>query len=135
MRCECRDLIERVITLGFYYRELDRFATKSRDLSWIRSANVSPLSRTTALLKGKPQKSSAYRRAIANGIVEILSVYRSAVLHIEQLLLSDPTPILATVIQGLNKVVCQILCLILSIMKYFSSLQNIFDLCGTISLE
>ncbi|RVX20435.1 Gamma-tubulin complex component 4 [Vitis vinifera] len=98
-----RDLIEKVITLGFYYRELDRFATKSRDLSWIRSTNVSPLSRTSELLKGKPQKSSAYGRAIANGIVEILSVYRSAVLHIEQILLSDPTPILATVIQGLNK--------------------------------
>lgn len=93
--------------MGFYYRELDRFATKSRDLSWIRSANVSPLSRTSELLKGKPEKSSAYRRAIANGIVEILSVYRSAVLHIEQLLLSDPTPILAIVIHGLSKVVCK----------------------------
>ncbi|KAI4349669.1 hypothetical protein L6164_010232 [Bauhinia variegata] len=72
-----RDLIERIITLGFYYRELDCFATKSRNLSWIR--------------------------AIVNGIVEILSVYRSAVLHIEQKLLSETIPILATVIQGLNK--------------------------------
>lgn len=45
-----------------------------------------------------------YRRAIANGIVEILSVYRSAVLQVEQKLLEDPTPILATVTQGLNKV-------------------------------
>jgi hypothetical protein len=45
-----------------------------------------------------------YRRAIANGIVEILSVYRSAVLHIEQKLLAEPIPILATVTQGLAKV-------------------------------
>lgn len=49
-------------------------------------------------------KPSVYRRALANGIVEVLSVYRSAVLHIEQKLLSDSLPILATVTQGLNKV-------------------------------
>uniref|UniRef100_A0A7N0TTA7 Gamma-tubulin complex component n=1 Tax=Kalanchoe fedtschenkoi TaxID=63787 RepID=A0A7N0TTA7_KALFE len=95
-----RDVIERLVALGFYYRELDRFATKSRDLSWIRSANVSPLSRISELSKEKP---SVYRRAIANGIVEILSVYRSAVLHIEQKLLSESVPILATVTQSLNK--------------------------------
>lgn len=100
----CRDLIEKLITLGFYYRELDRFATKSRNLSWIRSANVSPLQRADDLSKGKTEKPSVYRRAIANGIVEILSVYRSAVLHIEQKLLSETMPILATVTQGLNKV-------------------------------
>ncbi|KAA8543087.1 hypothetical protein F0562_021418 [Nyssa sinensis] len=98
-----RDVIERIITLGFYYRELDRFATKSRNLSWIRSANESPLSRTSELSKGKKEKQSLYRRAIANGIVEVLSVYRSAVLHIEQKLLSDAMPILSTVTQGLNK--------------------------------
>lgn len=51
-------------------------------------------------------KQSVYRRAIANGIVEVLSVYRSAVLHIEQKLLSDSPPILATLTQGLNKVGC-----------------------------
>ncbi|PSR89518.1 Gamma-tubulin complex component like [Actinidia chinensis var. chinensis] len=98
-----RDVIERIITLGFYYRELDRFATKSRNLSWIRSASVSPLSQTSELIKGKKENQSVYRRAIANGIVEVLSVYRSAVLQIEQLLLSDSVPILATVTQGLNK--------------------------------
>lgn len=98
-----RDVIERIITLGFYYRELDRFSAKSRDLSWIRSANLSPLSRTTELSKREKEKSSVYRRAIANGIVEILSVYRSAVLQIEQKLLSDSMPILSTVTQGLNK--------------------------------
>ncbi|XP_031261658.1 gamma-tubulin complex component 4-like [Pistacia vera] len=98
-----RDLIEKIITLGFYYRELDRFATNSRNLSWIRSANVSPLERAAELSKGKAGNPSVYRRAIANGIVEILSVYRSAVLHIEQRLLSDTMPILATVTQGLNK--------------------------------
>lgn len=111
MRCnfgllvmKCRDVIERIITLGFYYRELDRFATRSRNLSWIRSANESPLLRTSELLKEKKEKHSVYRRAIANGVVEVLSVYRSAVLHIEQKLLSDSVPILATVTQGLNKV-------------------------------
>ncbi|XP_019247286.1 PREDICTED: gamma-tubulin complex component 4 [Nicotiana attenuata] len=98
-----RDVIERIITLGFYYRELERFAAKSRNLSWIRSANETPLSRTSQLLKGKTVKQSVYRRAIANGIVEVLSVYRSAVLHIEQKLLSDSPPILATLTQGLNK--------------------------------
>lgn len=100
----CRDVIERIITLGFYYRELDRFAAKSRNLSWIRSPNESPLLRTSQLLKGKASKQSLYRRAIANGIVEVLSVYRSAVLHIEQKLLSDALPIVATLTQGLNKV-------------------------------
>ncbi|KAF8387872.1 hypothetical protein HHK36_026534 [Tetracentron sinense] len=95
--------IERLISLGFYYRELDRFAKKSQDLSWIRSTNEAPLSRTSELLKGKTKNASAYHRAIANGIVKILSVYKSAVLHVEQKLLSNPVPILATVTQGLNK--------------------------------
>ncbi|GLT47188.1 hypothetical protein SLA2020_209010 [Shorea laevis] len=98
-----RDLIQRLVALGFYYRELDRFATKSRNLSWIRSAEASPLGRAAELSKGKAEKPSVYRRAISNGIVEILSVYRSAVLHIEQKLLSESIPILATVTQGLNK--------------------------------
>lgn len=105
---DCRDVIERLIKLGFYYRELDRFATKSRNLSWIRSFNESPTSRASEFSKGKKDKQSVYRRAIANGIVEILSVYRSAVLHIEQKLLSDSLPIIATVTQGLNKVGCNI---------------------------
>lgn len=101
---DCRDVIERLIKLGFYYRELDRFATKSRNLSWIRSFSESPTSRISEFSKGKKDKQSVYKRAVANGIIEILSVYRSAVLHIEQKLLSDSLPILATVTQGLNKV-------------------------------
>ncbi|KAA3475079.1 gamma-tubulin complex component 4-like [Gossypium australe] len=98
-----RDLIEKLITLGFYYRELDRFATKSRNLSWIRAADVSPLDRASELSNPKSEKPSVYRRAIANGLVEILSVYKSAVLQLEQKLLSETMPILATVTQGLNK--------------------------------
>ncbi|KAL5701301.1 Gamma-tubulin complex component 4 [Ranunculus cassubicifolius] len=94
-----RDVIERLIKLGFYYRELDRFAAKSRDLSWIRSANIKSVECDTKKLK----RHSVYRRAMANGVVEILSIYRSAVLQVEQNLLSDPVPILATVTQGLNK--------------------------------
>lgn len=65
---------------------------------------MSPLERSFELDKRKNERPSVYRRAIANGIVEILSVYRSAVLQIEQKLLSETLPILATVTQGLNKV-------------------------------
>lgn len=93
--------------MGFYYRELERFSAKSRNLNWIRFKNANPLE--------KREKQSVYRRAVANGIVEILSVYRSAVLHIEQLLLSETMPILATVTRGLNKVnlsTPSILCLV-----------------------
>lgn len=97
MNCvDFRELIERIITLGFYYRELERFSAKSRNLNWIRSENAK-------LLENK-EKPSVYRRALANGIVEILSVYTSSILHMEQLLLSETMPILATVTQGLNKV-------------------------------
>lgn len=98
-----KEVIERIITLGFYYRELDRFASKCRNLSWIRSLKDSPLLSNPEILKGKNLKQSVYRRAVANGIVEVLSLYRSAVLHIEQKLLSDSLPILASVTQGLNK--------------------------------
>ncbi|XP_022934806.1 gamma-tubulin complex component 4 homolog [Cucurbita moschata] len=98
-----RDLIQRIIVLGFYYRELDRFATKSRNLSWIRSSNGSSLPNSVESSKDKTEIPSVYRRAIANGIVEILSVYRSAVLHVEQKLLSETVPILAIVTQGLDK--------------------------------
>ncbi|MBA0679637.1 hypothetical protein Goari_011394 [Gossypium aridum] len=98
-----RDLIERLIALGFYYRELDRFTTKSRNLSWIRSGDVSPSNRASELSNRKTEKPSIYRRAFANGLVEVLSVYRSVVLQIKQKLLSETMPILATVIQGLNK--------------------------------
>jgi gamma-tubulin complex component 4 len=100
----CRSAIERLISLGFYYRELNRFATESRDLSWIQSSVDVSAPNSDITLKGKVRKGSAYRRAIANGIAEILSVYRSAVLQVEQNLLSDPLPILATVTHGLNKV-------------------------------
>ncbi|KAK9756933.1 hypothetical protein RND81_01G130800 [Saponaria officinalis] len=92
-----RDVIEKIVKLGFYYRELDRFATKSRNLSWIRSSSSGSEGESS------PECRSVYRRAIANGVVEVLSVYRSAVLHIEQKLLADHLPILGTVTQGLNK--------------------------------
>ena len=93
--CICRDVIHRIITLGFYYRQLNQFATKSRNLSWISSTTT-----TT--------NQSVYTRAIANGVMEVLSIYKSAVLHIEQKFLSDTLPILAAVTQGLNKVQCLI---------------------------
>ncbi|XP_054819675.1 gamma-tubulin complex component 4 homolog isoform X1 [Prosopis cineraria] len=98
-----RELIERIITLGFYYRELDRFVTKSRNLSWIRSANAYSLGVIPETSEGEAEKPSVYRRALANGLLEILSIFKSAVLHLEQNLLSETMPILATVTQGLNK--------------------------------
>lgn len=99
----CRSAIERLLSLGFYYRELNRFATVSRNLTSIQTTRDS-LTQKTPDFTGKSGKSSIYRRAIANGIVEILSVYKAAVLQVEQNLLSDPVPILSTVTQGLNKV-------------------------------
>ncbi|CAA2984049.1 gamma-tubulin complex component 4 [Olea europaea subsp. europaea] len=89
-----KEVFERIITLGFYYRELDRFASNCRNLSWISSSKDSPLLRNSELLKAKKSKQSVYQRAIANGIVEVLSLYSSAVLHIEQKLLPDSVPIL-----------------------------------------
>lgn len=47
---------------------------------------------------------SVYFRALANGITEVLAVYRSAVLQVEQSLMSDPVPVLAAVTQGLYQV-------------------------------
>lgn len=124
----CRELIERIIVLGFYYREMERFSAKCRDLSWIRSANANPLE--------KKEKGSVYRRALANGIVEILSVYRSAVLHIEQKLLSENMPILATVTQGLNKVIFSVptfffvcVCVYFDIGFVFYLLSSFFAFC------
>ncbi|KAJ4820841.1 Gamma-tubulin complex component [Rhynchospora pubera] len=94
-----RSAIERLLPLGFYYRELNCFATKSRNLTWIQS----PLESPVPMPQPEKRRESVYRRAIANGIVEILSVYRAAVLKVEQNLLSEPVPILATVTQGLHK--------------------------------
>ncbi|GAB2281613.1 Gamma-tubulin complex component 4 [Dionaea muscipula] len=100
-----RVVIEKIVALGFYYRELDRFATKSRNLSWIRSSNWHPLSRSTEIAAVKKEETqSLYRRAIANGIVEILSVYRSAVLLVEQNLLAESVHVLGKVTHGLHKV-------------------------------
>jgi len=118
----CRELIERIIVLGFYYREMERFSAKCRDLSWIRSANAKPLE--------KKEKGSVYRRALASGIVEILSVYRSAVLHIEQKLLSETMPILATVTQGLNKVIFSVPTFYFCVCVYFD-VGFIFDLLSS----
>ncbi|XP_020573544.1 gamma-tubulin complex component 4 isoform X2 [Phalaenopsis equestris] len=98
-----RDIIERLLPLGFYYRALDHFAAKHRHLSSSQFAQYFPHTQASELQKKSPGKGSVYRRAIANGIVEILSVYRSSVLQVEQNLLSDPMPILATVTLGLNK--------------------------------
>ncbi|KAG4917296.1 hypothetical protein JHK87_054853 [Glycine soja] len=95
-------LLLNLISINKYFVSFNKFIILAPDISFIdpsdRSANANPLE--------KKEKGSVYRRALANGIVEILSVYRSAVLHIEQKLLSENMPILATVTQGLNKFLC-----------------------------
>ncbi|KAG8485624.1 hypothetical protein CXB51_018954 [Gossypium anomalum] len=73
------------------------------NLSWIRSGDISPSNRASELSNRKTEKPSIYRRAFANGLVEVLSVYRSVVLQIEQKLLSETMPILPIAFQGLNK--------------------------------
>lgn len=99
-----REIIERLLRLGFYYRELDHFAVKSRNLSWITSTYTDFQIQDPKALKGRKKNlASVYRRALANGISEVLSIYRSAVLQVEQNLLADPVPVLASVTQGLNK--------------------------------
>ncbi|XP_057828040.2 gamma-tubulin complex component 4 [Cryptomeria japonica] len=97
-----REILERLLRLGFFYRELDRFAVKSRNLSWITCANHDFQIQDPVVMKGK-KRPSVYRRALANGISEVLSIYRSAVLQVEQNFLADPVPVLASVTQGLNK--------------------------------
>ncbi|KAH9325463.1 hypothetical protein KI387_005641 [Taxus chinensis] len=99
-----REILERLLRLGFYYRELDHFSVMSRNLSWITCANHDFQVQEPAALKAKKRAPSVYRRALANGISEVLSIYRSAVLQVEQNFLADPVPVLASVTQGLNKV-------------------------------
>ena len=90
-----REVLDRLLHLGFYYKELDNFCGRCRNLSWIN-------------LKQQPGLSfvqqSVYCRALANGIAEVLAVYRSAVLQVEQTLMADPVPVLAAVTQGLHQV-------------------------------
>ncbi|BBN17581.1 gamma-tubulin complex component 4 [Marchantia polymorpha subsp. ruderalis] len=100
-----RELLDRLLRLGFYYRELDRFVMRSRNLSWIRTPypNVDTVTNAASALVKREKAPSVYRRALANGIAEVLAVYRSAVLKVEQNLLSDPVPVLASVTQGLHQ--------------------------------
>lgn len=87
-------MTNQLLHLGFYYKELDNFCGKCRNLSWIN-------------LKQQPGlplvQQSVYCRALANGIAEVLAVYRSAVLQVEQTLMADPVPVLAAVTQGLHQ--------------------------------
>ncbi|CAM6105636.1 unnamed protein product [Calypogeia fissa] len=100
-----RALLDRLLRLGFYYRELDRFAVRCRNLSWIKSPYAEADTGTNGLfaMVKRNKSPSVYRRALANGIAEILAVYRSAVLKVERNLLSDPVPVLAGVTQGLHQ--------------------------------
>lgn len=97
-----REILERLLCLGFYYRELDRFSMRSRNLGWITSP-YGDLEHNSSDIQSPKSSSSAYLRSLANGIADVLSVYRSAVLRVEQNFLSDPAPVLASVTQNLNK--------------------------------
>jgi len=89
-----REVLGRLLHLGFYYKELDNFCENCRNLSWINSKQQ----------PGSPvRQQSVYCRALAIGIAEVLAVYRSAVLEVEQNFMADPVPVLATVTQGLHQ--------------------------------
>ncbi|KAD4982468.1 hypothetical protein E3N88_19139 [Mikania micrantha] len=86
-----------VIDMSMHMQPLRRLITAN-------SAIKDHIYKILALKGMTPTKNqSVYRRAIANGLVEVLSVHKYDVLHMEQKLLSDPLPILATVTQSLNK--------------------------------
>ncbi|KAG6544059.1 hypothetical protein Mapa_014476 [Marchantia paleacea] len=78
---------------------------RSRNLSWIRTPypSADTVTNAASALVKREKAPSVYRRALANGIAEVLAVYRSAVLKVEQNLLSDPVPVLASVTQGLHQ--------------------------------
>lgn len=70
-----RAVLDEVVTLGFHFRELDAWARRERD------PGVGPR-------ELKSVQGSAYRRAMAAGVEEVLEVYSSAVLRLEQQLLA-----------------------------------------------
>lgn len=81
-------------------------------MSWINSKQQ----------PGLPVKQqSVYCRALAIGIAEVLAVYRSAVLEVEQNFMADPVPVLAAVTQGLHQV--RICFLMLSVTRRPSALE------------
>jgi gamma-tubulin complex component 4 len=73
------------------------------NLGWMHSPD-NCIRKDNLEIKNRKVVVSIYTRALANGINEVLSVYRSAVLKVEQDLLSDMTPVLSSVTQHLNKV-------------------------------
>ncbi|KAJ7518689.1 hypothetical protein O6H91_20G003500 [Diphasiastrum complanatum] len=98
-----REVLERLLRLGFYYRELDRFTLHLRNLSWIGPFYVDALKNGSSISRSLTRKPSIYQRSLANGIAEVLAIYRSAVLKVEQNILSDPVPVIAIVTKGLNQ--------------------------------
>ena len=99
----CREILERLLRLGFFYHELDQFSMHCMNLGWMQSPYACT-KKDSLDMKDPKTVVSIYTRALANGINEVLSVYRSAVLKVEQDLLSDMTPVLSSVTQHLNKV-------------------------------
>ncbi|KAI5078166.1 hypothetical protein GOP47_0007990, partial [Adiantum capillus-veneris] len=95
-----REILERLLRLGFYYHELDNFTRQSLNLGWVKFSYGSADTLETG---SSSKRASVYTRALANGISEVLAVYRSAVLKVEQDLLSDATPVLSSLTKDLNK--------------------------------
>ncbi|KAH6559292.1 hypothetical protein KP509_1Z015200 [Ceratopteris richardii] len=95
-----REILERLLRLGYFYHELENFTIQSLNLGWMKHSPGSPGSSNAT---SSNMLASVYTRALANGISEILAVYRSAVLKVEQDLLADPTPVLSSLTKDLNK--------------------------------
>eukprot|EP00250_Pteridium_aquilinum_P022274 c25338_g1_i2 orf=77-2320(+) len=97
-----KEILEHLLRLGYYYSELDKFTMQSLNLGWIKSP-YGLVEHDSLDTKTSTKPASVYTRALANGVAEVLAVYRSAVLKVEQNLLSDAAPVLSNVTKDLNK--------------------------------
>ncbi|GAQ91736.1 Gamma-tubulin ring complex protein [Klebsormidium nitens] len=87
-----RSVLNRLVWLGYLYRELELFSSHEQGIG------------TDAL--GQPDRDgggSMYQRALATGLAEVLAVYRSAILQLEQDALSETAPVLSTVTQAMHQ--------------------------------
>lgn len=89
----CRSVLNRLVWLGYLYRELEAFSSHAQGIG------PDALGQSDADGRG-----SMYQRALATGLAEVLAVYRSAILQLEQDALSEVAPVLSTVMQAMHQV-------------------------------
>jgi gamma-tubulin complex component 4 len=89
----CRSVMDRLVWLGYLYRELDAFVSHAQDLDADASRQFHG-----------GGGGSHYQRALATGLAEVLAVYRSAILHLEQDALGESVPVLSTITQAMHQV-------------------------------